>query len=189
MTFDEMYKTLQGELTSDWPVKKTADRSCFTLMHNYRYADDFGLRRKDICIQSEGCSKYLLKEEKSQSPKFKLQPDLLIKNGSQTRLILDTKWKCLKSDEEDIKNGVSSTDMYQMYAYATRYDCSNVILLYPDTGEVTPKSYRLLGYEDKRISVVVINLNRDLKKERKELLNNLSELLGISPRHGAVTRK
>ncbi|MBW4054978.1 MAG: hypothetical protein HIU83_06195 [Proteobacteria bacterium] len=137
--------------------------------------------RNDICIQSEGCSKYLLQEEKSGSPKFKLQPDLLIKNGSQTRLILDTKWKCLKSDEEDIKNGVSSADMYQMYAYATRYDCNNVILLYPDTGEVTQKSYCLMGDKDKRISVVVINLNRDLKKERNEILTDLSELFGITP--------
>jgi len=146
-----------------------------------RHADDFGLRCNDICLQRDGCSQYLRQEEKSGSPKFKLQPDLLIKNGSQTRLILDTKWKCLKSDEEDIKNGVSSADMYQMYAYATRYDCNNVILLYPDTGEVTQKSYCLMGDKDKRISVVVINLNRDLKKERKEMLTNLSELLGITP--------
>lgn len=161
-----------------FPMEKLFEE--FIARFIYRHADDFGFRRKDICIQSEGCSKYLLQEEKNQSPKFKLQPDILIKNGSQARLLLDTKWKCLKSDEEDIKNGVSSADMYQMYAYATRYDCSNVILLYPDTGEVTPKSYCLMGDEEKRISVIVINLNRDLKKERKEMLNDISELLGIT---------
>jgi len=143
----------------------------------YRYADNFGFRRNDICIQSEGCSKFLLQDEKSLSPKFKLQPDLVIKNGSQTRLILDTKWKCLKSDEEDIKNGVSSADMYQMCAYATRYDCNTVILMYPDTCEITPKLYCLLGDKDKKISVSVINLNRDLKKDRNEILVNLAEIL------------
>lgn len=193
---NERFQTLLDFCRIVWqeqsPNPSAGDRRTFSLLFPmeklfeefiarfiYRYADDFGLRRNDICIQSEGCRKYLLQEEKDGNPKFKLQPDLVIKNGSQTRLILDTKWKCLKSDEEDIKNGVSSADMYQMYAYATRYDCNNVILLYPDTGEVTPKSYCFMGDKDKRISVVVINLNRDLKKERKDMLTDLSELLGI----------
>ena len=195
---NERFQTLLDFCRIVWqeqsPNPSAGDRRTFSLLFPmeklfeefiarfiYRHADDLGLRRNDICIQSDGCSKYLLQEEKSGSPKFKLHPDLLIKSGSQTSLILDTKWKCLKSDEEDIKNGVSSADMYQMYAYATRYDSNNVILLYPDTGEVTPKSYCLMGDKDKRISVVVVNLNRDLKKERKEVLINLSELLGIIP--------
>lgn len=38
-----------------------------------------------------------------------------------------------------------------------------------------------MGDKDKRISVVVINLNRDLKKERNEILTDLSELFGITP--------
>jgi hypothetical protein len=40
-----------------------------------------------------------------------------------------------------------------------------------------------MGDKDKRISVVVINLNRDLKKERKEMVTDLSELLrGLKPK-------
>lgn len=135
-----------------------------------RYAEDVGLKRENIRIQSAGSIEYLLREEEHpNNRRFKLQPDLLVSDGKTTSLILDTKWKCLKSDDEDNKNGVPQADMYQMYAYANRYDCKDVILLYPDTGEVTPKSYRLLGDEDKRIRVQVINLNRDLKKELKSL--------------------
>ena len=131
-----------------------------------RYAEDFGLKREYIRIQSVGSTRHLLREVESQRKKFNLQPDLLVGDGETTSLILDTKWKCLKSDDEDNKNGVPSADMYQMYAYANRYDCKDVILLYPDVGDVTPKSYCLLGDEDKRIRVEVINLNRDLRKER-----------------------
>jgi 5-methylcytosine-specific restriction enzyme subunit McrC len=130
-----------------------------------RYAEEFGLKRENIRIQSVGCVEYLLREHESQSRKFKLQPDLLVTDGKATALILDTKWKCLKSDDEDSKNGVPQADMYQMYAYANRYNCNEVILLYPDTGDVTPKSYRLLGDEGKRIRVKVIALSRDLSSQ------------------------
>jgi 5-methylcytosine-specific restriction enzyme subunit McrC len=130
-----------------------------------RHATSLGLWRDDIRIQSEGCSRYLLQEEQSKRSRFKLLPDLLLKEGTGVRLILDTKWKCLKSDDEDVKNGVSQADMYQMYAYSTRFDCNDVVLLYPDTGDVAPKTYCLFGDEEKRIRVAVINLNRDLKKD------------------------
>lgn len=143
-----------------------------------RYAEEFGFDRRDVRIQSESCTKYLLREEASDSFKFKLLPDLLVVKGkSAPLLILDTKWKCLKADAEDRKNGVSQADMYQMYAYATRFDCNDVVLLYPDTGDVTPKSYRLPGDEAKRIRVAVIDLHRDLQKERVGLKSDLLRIL------------
>jgi 5-methylcytosine-specific restriction enzyme subunit McrC len=129
-----------------------------------RYAEEFGFDRQDVRIQSESCTKFLLRDETSNNRKFKLKPDLLVVKGTTApQLILDTKWKCLKSDNEDRKNGVPQSDMYQMYAYATRYNCTDNVLLYPDVTGITPKTYLL---EDelapKRIRVAVINLNHDL---------------------------
>jgi 5-methylcytosine-specific restriction enzyme subunit McrC len=146
-----------------------------------RHASDFGFRREDVCIQSVGNSRCLVREETSQSQKFKLQPDLLVKSGKRIGLILDTKWKHLKADEEDAKNAVPQADMYQMYAYAHRYDCNEVILLYPDIGKVSPKSYRLLGDEERRIRVAVININRNLKKEYHEFCREMSNILCLEP--------
>ena len=129
-----------------------------------RHAGVFGFDRPDVRIQSKSCTRYLLRDEDSNAQKFRLQPDLLVaKEKGTPQLILDTKWKCLRSDAEDRKNGVPQSDMYQMYAYASRYDCRNNVLLYPDVTGVTPKSYLLEEATSvKRIRVEVISLCNDL---------------------------
>ncbi|TAN68429.1 restriction endonuclease, partial [Paraclostridium sordellii 8483] len=72
---------------------------------------------------------YLFDEPK----KFKLKPDILIKSSDKT-IVLDTKWKNLINDSK--KNyGISQLDMYQMYAYAKKYNSSKVILIYPYNSE------------------------------------------------------
>ena len=45
-------------------------------------------------------------------------------------MILDTKWKSLV-DKPRLNYGISQADMYQMYAYAKKYDTSEIWLLYP----------------------------------------------------------
>ncbi len=129
-----------------------------------RHAEEFGFDRRDVHIQSESCTKYLLRDETSNTLKFKLLPDLLVAKGKTApQLILDTKWKCLKSDDEDKKNGVPQADMYQMYAYANRFNCTDNVLLYPDVTGVIPKTYLLEDdLSSKRIRVAVIHLNHDL---------------------------
>lgn len=148
-----------------------------------RYAGEFGFERRDVRIQSKSFTRYLLREASDNTRKFKLQPDLLITNGKQSpKLILDTKWKCLKADVEDRKNGVPQADMYQMYAYANRFDCADNVLLYPDVTGVTPKTYLLEGAQ-KRIRVETINLNLDFSELsgryqfRRELLGILTKVV------------
>lgn len=65
------------------------------------------------------------------SPKqFALRPDIVITRDNGTKVILDTKWKSLV-DRPGINYGISQPDMYQMYAYAKKYNTSEVWLLYP----------------------------------------------------------
>ena len=60
-----------------------------------------------------------------------MRPDIFLQNRKGDKIIIDTKWKRLIGDSA--KNyGISQADMYQMYAYHTRYlDIQKVILLYP----------------------------------------------------------
>lgn len=160
-----------------FPMEKLFEEFITRFIH--RNASAFGFRRDEVRIQSAGKTKYLVMETDSQSPKFRLKPDLLVCEGKQNKLILDTKWKCLKTDMEDAKNAVPQADMYQMYAYAHRYDCNEVVLLYPDTGKISSKTYQLLGQEEKRIRVAVVNMYRDLRKEKKAFLEEMSELLSL----------
>ncbi len=79
--------------------------------------------------QSEGKTEYLFDENR-----FLLRPDVLLENGNK-KIIIDTKWK--KLNPHDKNNSISQADMYQMYAYHTRFpEVQEVVLLYPFYEEV-----------------------------------------------------
>lgn len=65
--------------------------------------------------------------------RFRTRPDLIVRQGNQITLIIDTKWKRIKRIE-DPKRGVSQADVYQLMAYGRLYDCPHVMLLYPHHG-------------------------------------------------------
>lgn len=70
---------------------------------------------------------------------YYLRPDLVVRADNKM-VIIDTKWKILD------KKGPSQADLYQMYAYYTRYtqkekNVSKVILLYPYTDDYEEKEF------------------------------------------------
>ena len=154
----------------------------FIARYIYRYAEDFDLLRENIHIQAVGRREWLLKREHDSRDKFRLKPDLIIDNKQgNLRLILDTKWKHLKSDEEDSTNGVSQADIYQLYAYAHRYKCPENILLFPSVDGVTAKSYTIIeGYCSDKIRVEFIKLDRNLRAEGKEFREELNNILKLT---------
>lgn len=62
---------------------------------------------------------------------FQTRPDILIKHGDKVVQVIDTKWKRIAPQIDDRKRGVSQTDVYQMMAYGSLYDCPRLTLLYP----------------------------------------------------------
>ena len=66
--------------------------------------------------------------------KFALRPDIVITMGNRI-VVMDTKWKRLTNDLNS-NYGISQGDMYQMYAYAKKYNTSEIWLLYPKNNEV-----------------------------------------------------
>jgi 5-methylcytosine-specific restriction enzyme subunit McrC len=76
----------------------------------------------------------------SGSQVFELKPDIVARGDDGIAFIIDTKLKSLK--EQAYREGVTSTDVYQMYAYSTQYASPDVFLLYPhhrDLGEWKPR--------------------------------------------------
>ena len=63
---------------------------------------------------------------------FNLKPDLWLKTESKS-LIADTKYKIVYADEKAPKKGISQSDLYQMLAYAVRFEVDEIILFYPNT--------------------------------------------------------
>ena len=94
-------------------------------------------------------------------------------------IVLDTKWKKLIEDKS--KNyGISQSDMYQMYAYAYKYDVENVILIYPKDEEVKLanfSSYIQEGQNNEYIKKIVVKVFLyDLSNEEKSI-EELGELI------------
>jgi 5-methylcytosine-specific restriction enzyme subunit McrC len=142
-----------------------------------KFATAFGYSRSHVHLQSKSSRRWLLRDVANQG-KFRLKPDVLINHeNGLPRLILDTKWKRLLSDDIDTKNGVHQGDMYQLYAYATRYKCRNNILLFPRMAGVTPKSYTVEGLPQTHLRVDFLDLNYDLRLNRAGLLADLKRIL------------
>ena len=59
---------------------------------------------------------------------FQIRNDIYIKD----QLIIDAKYK-IRATNDGLKAGVSQNDLYQMVSYALRRNCTNVLLVYPNT--------------------------------------------------------
>lgn len=103
----------------------------FLLPMEYLFEDFiFGFINKELPefkVKSQNKSEYL-----DEGKIFGLRPDLCISSASLD-FIADTKYKIIYSDKNDIKKGISQNDLYQMIAYAIRFNVQDVILLYPNT--------------------------------------------------------
>lgn len=74
---------------------------------------------------------------------YALRPDIVIEKG---RIIADTKWKILS--QEKTRQGVSGSDLYQMYAYGTKYgNCERMYLIYPKDKDVEVGEYDYHSHE------------------------------------------
>lgn len=78
---------------------------------------------QDIKVQNNG--KYLI--SKNDENCFMLKPDLYIEN----KMILDTKWKIPNDSEDEKKQGIEQSDLYQMFAYACKFKIYDIKLVYP----------------------------------------------------------
>lgn len=101
----------------------------------------------------QGPQRCLTHDEIRDRGAFTLKPDVVGLKGHDAVWIIDTKWKELSVQE--LRDGVSQGDIYQMYAYSNRYECPEVMLLYPHhqgLGTTTGirGSYRLNSWLDKQ---------------------------------------
>ena len=66
-----------------------------------------------------------------QEPMFKVKPDILIRNSKNECIaVADTKYKRL-IDKSSINYNIASSDVYQVLAYAEKFDTEKMYLIYP----------------------------------------------------------
>lgn len=138
--FNKSFSTFSGKTNSRailFPMEKVYES--YVAQQMKREFSPFGW---DVSAQDQG---YYLFEEQSDNGKtkniFRLRPDIVMRRKLDGKIvIMDTKWKRLIPDRK--KNyGITSGDMYQMYAYAKKYSrdgyTPEVWLLYPKTKEMS----------------------------------------------------
>lgn len=105
--------------------------------------------------------------------KFALRPDIVLQRPDGAVIVLDTKWKSLINNKN--KNfGILQADMYQMYAYAKKYNTSQVWLIYPVNNEL--HGDRIIVFDsddDVKVSLFFIDLT-NIEFEMKRLVKLLS---------------
>lgn len=143
----------------------------------YRHASDLNLYRPGIAIQACGQPKNLMRDLDGKLY-YRLKPDLVISDhAGDVSCILDTKWKRLNNATALHEMGVTGGDLYQLFAYAKQYECNKNILLYPQFAGTSNRDFHVEGMPRQKIRLGFINLNRDLFKERTELLSELRAII------------
>ncbi|MBC8134497.1 MAG: hypothetical protein H8F28_01250 [Fibrella sp.] len=159
----------------------------FTLDMNHlfeQFVAGFIARHRTLCLpddladctilpQTRGAIRYLATRETPPTQNlFALEPDIAFQNPADKSfpLLLDTKYKRLDGNERT-NLGVSQSDLYQMFAYAHRYDCPRVILLYPATTDAEIGERAVFRFGDfgatnetlRHVIVATIDTRNDLR--------------------------
>lgn len=144
-----------------YPMEKVFESYVGKSIKNYEELNEW-----NVYLQH---NKYYLLE----NPKlFKLKPDIVMENKNEI-IILDTKWKLL-NNEDELKYGISQSDLYQMYAYAKKYKSKNIILIYPkQVQEETKKKMNFKFEENINLNILCVDLENTDKsmKELKDIIN------------------
>lgn len=112
-----------------------------------------------------------------------LKPDLTVIAPDGARLVIDTKWKRMQSEREDGRLRIGNADLYQLYAYADRFDARRSLLLYPKLPQSREQDFELVdsleNQTGRHLGVRFVNLHRKLGSaaERQALAEELKTLI------------
>jgi 5-methylcytosine-specific restriction enzyme subunit McrC len=88
---------------------------------------------------------YLLRSKEADRGMGRLKPDVLVLRRDHPAAVIDAKYKRLGYSPER-PNGIDQADLYQLAAYASRFEPEQVAaLVYPDDGDPEPARAQALG--------------------------------------------
>lgn len=131
-------------------------------------------------VKTQDTGKHLLLENDKEN-KFRIRPDIVGYKNNKANFIADTKWKILNFSRNDY--GVSQSDLYQVFAYLSKYQCQNGILIYPKIDDENNNLQKLnekvfkykakLCFFDKEQSEKLKINKEDIKKLKVNDIENL----------------
>ena len=181
------YCVLFLENSVSFNYKNSLKLFAFLLPMEYVFEDFlFGFIDREIeGVNPEGQAKGTYLDE---SKTFGLKPDLILDLGHK-KIIADTKYKMVYADANDNKRGVSQLDLYQMLAYAVRFNITDVKLLYPKTivsnDYTNHSSIKIkdavadntsINIEAYKLSIIDKNVTSEFLNNGKNLFDNFDNL-------------
>jgi len=98
-------------------------------VYEHFVTDSFRRYQRAYRVKSQGPQKFIASLDGQAA--FKLMPDISLIRGDAVSFILDAKWKRIDAARDYPKHEIDQADIYQLYAYAKRYQCPAVALIYP----------------------------------------------------------
>lgn len=132
----------------------------------------------DLLPQTRSASRCLAQTEGKSV--YWLKPDLAVRCGQAFPLLIDAKYKRIASDMSGVDVGQS--DFYQMFAYAHRYFCPRVVMLYPQTADMPDAVHREFALEEangRTVVVSTVDIRQDLRRAegRSQLVAGLKAVM------------
>lgn len=129
-------------LVGDSPIARSGDRAAPSLLFPMEALFEAFVARHLVSklrtpwkLRAQASTHHLIRH--LDRNRFRLKPDLLISQGSQDMMVLDTKWKLLDTSVGSASTtyGLSPTDVYQLHAYGHTYLSAQgeLVLIYPRT--------------------------------------------------------
>ena len=162
--WESVFTKARWLLSGLYPDVRTGDAAGSALLFNMEklFETVLGLRLRHECRlhSSDRFSVALQGPRKNLTTVgFQLRPDMVIQSTDETLAIFDAKWKRLNLWEPN--SGVSSSDAYQMNAYASRYSCKRLALVYPAFGDCPPgriTEFTLATKERPKLEVIAVDV-------------------------------
>ena len=97
------------------------------------------LKKKGFDVRLQDRGKYLIETPN----RFALRPDIVINKDTNTEIVADTKYKNITTHKD-----INQADMYQLYAYGTKYKkTSQLYLIYPKSHKIELAKYSYIKDE------------------------------------------
>jgi len=114
------------------------------------------LKKKDFDVKEQDKGKYLVEQPNL----FALRPDFIINKSKDNEIVADTKYKNISSSKD-----ISQADMYQLYAYGTKYNqTQQLYLIYPKSCDLKLDRYSYIQ-DELHLEVLFFDLQKGFEQE------------------------
>lgn len=144
------------------------------LFENYVTSLALKFKQDNVIVSAQDRRHFLISNHRG-AARFRLVPDLVLAHESGVLRIVDTKWKIINSVDYKGNYGISSADLYQLFAYGKKYAPSartvDLVLLYPKTPDFH-KAIEPFHFEsDLRLRVIPFDFELPESERLRELLD------------------